>query len=162
MPDPFRNFRFEVEIDNTFTRLGFQKVSGLKESTEVIDYREGGDVDTVRKLPGMTSYEPITLERGIATDTDMQDWRRQIRDLDAAPPSPFPTSDPKGDGAVDGFRKTVFIFLRDKSNRRVKRWTVYRAWPSALEVDDLDATANDVLIERLVLQNEGIKLDSLI
>lgn len=149
--DPYRNFRFEVEIEG-FVHAGFQKVSGLKHTVEVINYREGGDNDTGRKLPGQSTFDPITLERGMSNNSDFVDWMNLIFDLD----------NEDGQGEVEGFRKDVVIFAKNKAGTRVKQWNCVLCWPSEREAGELDATANDVLIERLVLQNEGIKETNLV
>jgi phage tail-like protein len=45
-------FKFQVRWDGRVV-LGVTKVSALKRSTEVIEYREGADPSTSRKLPGV-------------------------------------------------------------------------------------------------------------
>lgn len=146
MADMYRNFKFEVEIDG-FTRAGFAKVSGLKQSTEVIEYREGGENETPHKMPGQTSFEALTLERGKSTDEDFLDWSQQIFSLDKR----------DGNQGDDLFRRQVVVHLKDKSGTRVRKWTVSEAWPSEYETGELDASGNDVLIDKIILQNEGIK-----
>jgi len=151
MTDPYRNFKFEVEI-NGFTRAGFSVVSGLSETTEDITYREGGENETPHHLPGQTTYGDVTLSRGVSTDDDFVNWREDIFNLDF-------TKGQQGDNET--FRKEVVIKLKDKSGAYVKQWTLKRAWPKELSHEDLDANANAVLIESLVLANEGIKFKSL-
>ena len=62
--DPYRNFKFKIKWDNQYV-AGLSKCSALKKTIESTDWREGGDPSTSRKLPGKTSYEPITLEAGV-------------------------------------------------------------------------------------------------
>ena len=52
--DPYRNFRFLVEIDG-IVQAGFSECSGFGSDVEVVEYREGGEPSTVRKLPGKIS-----------------------------------------------------------------------------------------------------------
>ena len=48
------NFGYLLELNGI--RAGyFTKVSGLGLTVETVEYREGGDPATVRKLPGRTS-----------------------------------------------------------------------------------------------------------
>jgi phage tail-like protein len=151
MADPYRNFQFEVEIGG-FTRAGFAKVSGLKRTTDVTEYREGGDNATPRKLPGQTKYENITLERGESYDNDFVTWCLDIFKLDGV------------DGAnppAENFRKNVTIYLKDKAGKRVKKWKVTKAWPCEEGVGDLDAGSNDVLTGTLVLCHEGYERTNL-
>ena len=69
MPDPYSNYNFLVEIDS-IAQGGFQEVSGLEVTTETVDYREGGDNLTVKKLMGkkdvksMISKGRKRLEKG--------------------------------------------------------------------------------------------------
>ncbi len=62
--DPYKNFRFLLEIDG-ITQAGFSDCSGFGSNVEVVEYREGGDAATVRKLPGKNSYPDITLKWGV-------------------------------------------------------------------------------------------------
>ena len=61
--DPFRSYHFLVEIDG-ITRAGFRECSGLDSSQDAIEYREGNEGLTSRKLPGLVKYSNITLKRG--------------------------------------------------------------------------------------------------
>lgn len=154
MSDPYRNFKFEVEVDG-FIRAGFSKVSGLKHTVESIEYREGGENETARKLPGQSKFDDVTFERGSSKDNDFVNWIQLIFNLDGA--------EGNQDNAVgDGFRKRVVVYLKDKSGTRVKKWTIQQAWPNEKGTGDLDASGNDVLIDTMVLANEGIKEENLV
>jgi phage tail-like protein len=50
LQDPYRSYNFLVEIDG-ITRAGFQECSGLDSTQDPIEYREGNEGLTVRKLP---------------------------------------------------------------------------------------------------------------
>jgi len=150
MADPYRNFKFEVEIQG-FVRAGFSKVSGLEENTEVVEYREGGDNETARKLSGQSSFGDVVLERGKSDDDDFNQWRQQI----------YNPENENGEQGTDDYKRKVVIYLKNKAGTRVKKWTVYRAWPMTKGEPDLDASANDVAIETLTLANEGIKEETL-
>ena len=75
--DPFRNCNFLVEIDG-ITQAGFSDCAGLGSSTDPVEYREGGDNTTMRKLPGMTKYTNISLKWGL-TDSRGHEIRRLFR-----------------------------------------------------------------------------------
>lgn len=145
--DPYRAFKFLVEITGSmvFAKAGFQRVSGLRASIEPIEYREGGDQDTVRKMPGLTTYEPITLERGMSEDKDM--WNLFLKSFNVE--SNSQTKDPN-------FRVSVVIKLLDRDGRVAKAWRLNRAWASDYETGDFDAESSAVMIERITLQHEGI------
>ena len=48
--DPYRNFRFRVEIDG-IDQGGFREVSIAESSQDPIEYREGTHPPTMRKIP---------------------------------------------------------------------------------------------------------------
>ena len=65
--DPYKNFRFRVLFAGVAV-AGVSKVSGIKRTIEPVQHRDGGDLSTKRISPGLTSFEPITIERGISHD----------------------------------------------------------------------------------------------
>ena len=71
--DPYKNFRFLVEIDG-IVQAGFSECSGFGSNVEVVEYREGGEPSTVRKLPGKISYPDITLKWGVTDSRELYDW----------------------------------------------------------------------------------------
>ena len=144
--DPYKSFRFEVEIagNMVFAKAGFQKVSGLSMSTEVIEYREGGDSMTVSKTPGLTSFEPITLERGMSEDGDMWAWASKLYDYKSV----SQVNSPK-------YRANMKIKLKDRDGAIVKIWEVPNCWVSSYATGEFDAQGNAVMIETITIQHEG-------
>ena len=135
--DPFRNFNFLVELDG-IAQASFTECSGLSTTTEVIENREGGDNVTVRKLPGKTSYDNISLKWGLTSSTELWDWRQQIID-----------------GNVVRKNGSIVVFDLDNSTE-VARWNFVRAWPTKWEGPTLSAKGNDIAIDTLVLAHEGL------
>src|SRR3977135_4443833 len=85
--DPYKAFRFLVYFEgSTDPVAGISKVTGLKRSSDAIEYKEGGNA-IIRKGLGRTKYEPITLERGVTTDKDFEDWANAAQVLDKGAPS---------------------------------------------------------------------------
>jgi phage tail-like protein len=80
--DPYKNFKFRVKWDGRYV-AGASKISALKRTTEVVEHREGGDASASRKSPGLTHYEPITLERGVTHDTEFEQWANKVWSLGA-------------------------------------------------------------------------------
>jgi phage tail-like protein len=148
--DPYKNFKFRVKWDGRYV-AGVSKVSGLRRRTEVIEHREGGDPSTARKSPGRTTFEAITLERGITHDVEFERWANAVWSLGA------------GQGAevsLKDFRKDVVIELYNEAGQLVLAYKVFRAWVSEYQVlPDLDANASSVAIEMLTLVNEGWERD---
>ena len=146
--DPYKNFKFRLNWDGEVV-AGVSKVSALKRSTEVVSHREGGDVSTDRHSPGKSSFDPITLERGISFDPAFEEWANLVYSTE-------------GDGAVSlaNFRKNILIEMMNLQGTVVKRYRVFRCWVSEFTaLPELDANANAIAFETLVLQNEGFERD---
>jgi phage tail-like protein len=146
--DPYKNYKFQLMWDGRVV-AGVSKVSALKRSTEVVKHREAGDNSTDRKSPGRTTYEAITLERGLTHDPEFEKWANLVH--------PY-----SGDTAMDlkTFRKDVVLLFNNERGLTVKRYNLYRCWVSEFTaVPDLDANANAVAIESLKLENEGWERD---
>ena len=60
--NPYKNFKFRIKWNGKYV-AGISKISPLKRSTEVIEYRDGANSNNIQKMPGFTKYEHITLER---------------------------------------------------------------------------------------------------
>jgi phage tail-like protein len=134
--DPFKNFRFLVEIDK-IVQAGFSECSGFGSAIEVVEYREGGDPSTVRKLPGKVSYPDITLKWGVTASSELYQWH-----LDAL------------NGAVD--RRNGSIILQDDLGGEQVRWNFFNAWPSKYDGPDFNAKGNDISVDTLVLSCEKL------
>jgi phage tail-like protein len=64
--DPLEDFSFVVNWGGT--RTGMTRVSPLRWSTSVVSHRDGANLTSSPiKAPGLTAYDPITLEREITT-----------------------------------------------------------------------------------------------
>jgi phage tail-like protein len=150
--DPYKNFKFRVKWDGRYV-AGVSKVSVLKRTTEVVEHRHGGDLSYTRKTPGQTKFEPITLERGVTHDREFELWANKIWYYGAKP----------GEGAemaLKDFRKDIIIELMNEAGQVALAYKVYRAWVSEFTaLPELDASANAVAIQALVLQNEGWERD---
>src|SRR5262245_30835158 len=106
--DPYRSFRFRVELDR-IQHGGFARVKGLNRETKVEVFREGGVNDFEHKLASLTSHGNVTLEHGLADD-QLWRWHQDV---------------------VDGriVRSPVTIVLQDESGQDQWRWIVERAFP---------------------------------
>lgn len=135
--DPYKNFNFRVEIDG-IARAAFSEVSGLESETAVIEYRVGGEPNTVRKLPGLTKYANIVLRRGITQDAELWNWRKTVID-----------------GNVE--RRNGSITLLDDDRTEVARWNFYNGWICKWEGPALNAKANEVAIETIEIAHEGLE-----
>lgn len=135
--DPYSNSRFLVEIDG-ITQAGFSDCTGFGSNVEAVEYREGGDAPTVRKLPGKVSYPDITLKWGITDSRELYDWH-----LSAV------------NGQVQ--RKNGSIILMDSTGQEKMRWNFFGAWPSKWDGPDFSAKGNDVAIDTLTVTYERLE-----
>lgn len=139
--DPLRNFRYRLEIDN-IEQAGFSEVTIGDLSTDPIEYREGDELTTVRKLNGLNKYGNITLKWGITDSTELADWHQLIVD-DATP--------------LDDARRAVVIRVQNEAGEDKAAFEILKAWPCKYDPSDLNATGNEASIDTLELCNEGIK-----
>jgi phage tail-like protein len=132
--DPYLNFRFRVEVEG-IQQAGFMECTGLGSQIEVVEYREGGDPSSVRKLPGKVSYPDITLKWGITDSQELYKWHQQV---------------------IQGnlVRKNGSVVLLDSQGNEKLRWNFFSAWPSKWTGPTLSAKGNDVAIEELTLTCE--------
>jgi phage tail-like protein len=144
--DPYKNFKFRVKWDGRYV-AGVSKVGALSRSTEVVDHREGGDPSTVRRSPGQTTYEPITLERGVTHDTEFEEWANRVWNFGAGPGAEV---------SLANFRKDIIIEMYNEAGQLVLAYKVYRCWVSEYQaLPELDASGNAVAIQSITLQHEG-------
>jgi len=143
--DPYSSLNFLVTIagvleDGRSVRASFAEVSGLDVELVPIEYRNGSENITVRKLPGLVKYNNIVLKRGITADLTLWHWIKT---------------------AVDGqvLRANGTIVLLDESRQEVMRWNFRRGWPCKLTGPVLKAKGNEIAIETLEICHEGLEIE---
>jgi phage tail-like protein len=148
--DPYKNFNFRVKWDGAYIP-DVSRISALVRSTEVVEYREGGDPNTSHKSPGRTKFEAITLERGVTDDSSFEDWAGLVWNFGAG----------LGSEESGNFRKDIYIEFYNEAGQLVRAYNVYRCWPSVYQaLPDLDAGGNAIAIEHIKLENEGWERDT--
>lgn len=135
--DPYSAFNFLVEIENV-TVAGFSECSGLNTETDAIEYRNGNDDFTVRKLPGLKKFGNITLKRGFTDSTELWEWRKRVLD-----------------GKTE--RKSGSIVLLDEAGQTALRWNFREAWPRKWAGPTLNGKNNEVAIEEMEIVHEGLE-----
>jgi phage tail-like protein len=148
--DPYKNFKFRVKWDGRYV-AGVSKVGALKRTTEMVEHRVGGDPSTVRKSPGQTKYDAISLERGVTHDKEFEQWANKVWQYGSGLGSEVSLRD---------FRKDLIIEVYNEAGQLAVAYKVYRCWPSEFQaLPELDASANAVAIQTLKLENEGWERD---
>jgi len=139
--DPLEDFSFQVNWGGS--RSGMMRVSPLRWSTAVVSHRDGSNLtNSPQKAPGLTTYEPITLEREIVQgDLDFQLWASEVVSMA---------------GGGSGYRRDITITLLDGQRNPVVVFKLRNCWPSAYEaISELNADTSHVAIERLTLEYDS-------
>lgn len=136
--DPYRNFRFKVEIDG-ISVASFAEASIPDSTTDPVEYREGMDSPYSRKLSGPTKYGNLTLKKGLTDSMDLYNWRKLVEES----------------GAIKA-RKSISLILLDEEGKDKARWNIFEAWPTKYSATAFDAKANAVVIESIDLALEKI------
>jgi phage tail-like protein len=134
--DPYSAFNFIVEIDGVVVG-GFAECGGLGTETDIVEYRNGDEDITVRKLTGKAKYPQISLKRGFTDSRELWEWRKLV---------------------ITGHteRKSGTIQLLDEARQPALKWNFREGWPSKWEGPAFNAKNNDVAIETLEIAHEGL------
>lgn len=132
--DPLQKYKFRLTIPGLPSEIGFQTVQGLNLEVGVTEYSEGG-YDYAHKLPGKPKVGEVTCERGVYADSTLS--------------SLIQTTLTNPD-----FRQTIIIEHLDRFGNAAKTYKLAEAWVSKWEGADLDASSDDVAIEKLTIQFE--------
>lgn len=142
--DPYKNFKFRIIMDDKPV-LGVSKAGALKRTTEVVKHRCGGENSVDHKSCGRTTYDGLTLERGVTHDREFEGWANKVH--------PF-----SGDAGMDlvDYKKDLTLEVMNEKGHVAFRYTLYHCWVSEYtSVPDLDANANAVAIETIKIEMEG-------
>jgi phage tail-like protein len=143
--DPYAGYNFEVIVtgisdDGKAVRGSFAEASGLEAAQDPIEYRNGSEDITVRKMPGLKKFTNITLKRGITGDLAFWNW------------------------IVEGMNGTVVrtegsILLLNENRQEVMRWNFKRGWPCKFTGPGLNAKNNEIAMETVEICHEGLSID---
>jgi phage tail-like protein len=146
--EPYKNFRFRVKWDEKYV-LGVSSVSPLTQTVDTVTHREGGDPNIQYIGPGLVSFAPVTMERGITWDMAFEKWARTVFEVGAL-----------GQPSLKDFRKLLTLEVNNESGQPVRRYFLYDCWVSEVEfLPQLDANSAGYAMERLVIQYKGCERD---
>jgi len=137
--DPLASFNFIINIEGV--TAGFSEVGGLTTETDVVEYRNGDEDITVRKIPGKRKYTNLSFKRGYCVNAkDLWEWRKSV---------------------IEGRtqRRSGTITLLDESRKPAMIWHFFEAWPNKWAGPAFNAKNNDIAIEELELAHEGLALE---
>jgi len=143
--DPYASHQFEIVItgisdDGTAVKGSFSECTGLDVSMDPIEYRNGSEDFTPRKIPGLKKFPNIVLKRGIIGDLTFWNWILEGMN-----------------GAVH--RTEGAIVLIDEAKNEVMRWHFKRGWPTKFTGPALNAKTNEIAMETLEIAHEGLSID---
>ena len=138
--DPLVGFHFAVELQGTVTGY-FTECSGLGSEHEVIEHKviTEGCQELVIKVPGRLKWDNITLKRGITSNMEIWNWRKQVED-----------------GQVEAARRNGSVIMYNQELKEMARWNFERAWPSKVTGPTPKADSNEIGIEELTITHEYI------
>mgnify|MGYP001066237213 CR=1 FL=1 len=134
------SFGLEIEGESVGT---FQKCTGITTKNEIItENKSKHGKSIVQKQPGSLAVGDITLERGYTDNMDLYNWRDEIVN-----------------GNVSTNRKDCSVVVYNVKDEEVARFNIFDCWPAELSGPELDASSNDIAIEKVVLACERIERD---
>jgi len=148
--DPIKVFRYRVLVPGWDQGAGFSECLGLNVENDVVEYREGGMLDTPQKSPGLQKFGDITLRRGQffsgkSRDSEFIIWCQSVNRVTL------------GLGGTDlVLRKELVIRQYNNRNEAVVDWYIKEAWPRTYKpMSDMNGNSSENSIEELVLTHEG-------
>src|ERR1700726_3773356 len=143
--DPYPAYNFELLVtgisdDGKAVKGSFMEVSGLGVEMPPIEYRNGSEDITVRKIPGLKKFTNITLKWGETGSLIFWNWILQGMN-----------------GQIQ--RTNGSIVVLDEQRQEVMRWNFTRGWPCKYTGPGLNAKNNEIAIDTLEICHEGLSID---
>lgn len=128
---------------------GVKRVSGLNLTIAANEIREGGNALHRYANPDRATWDPITLEQGLALDKTLEEWAMAAVEFLRT-----------GSGGEFGsVKRNLFIDVWDPRVHKevpVRRYLVFNAWVSRFQaIPQLDAMASEVALLTVELTHEG-------
>lgn len=142
---PYSQFNYRVSwdgLDENSFQAGFQEVSGLGLEITVQEYRAGNFTEnTPIKITGLNKVTDVTLKRGLIGSLDLYTWLNEVRN-----------------GSQDQLKTVNIKLMSEDRNTIAQEWKLTAARPMKYTGPTLNATANEVAAEELVLCAERIDI----
>lgn len=131
-------FYFSVSISKAGDAdAAFQEVSGIGSQIETESYAEGGENRFTYQLPKAVTHPKLVLKRGIANNTSsLFKWCKSV--LEGGFNQPIAT-------------KSIYVILLNAEAQPARKWSFANAYPVNWEVENFNATKNEVAIEKIEL-----------
>lgn len=130
--DPYGAFNFQLLIDGV-AEGHFTECTGLGMRVEAIAYREAGNNQAVRRIPGRVEYSDVILRYGLTDSLDLWNWLRAV-----------------AQGVVERKNVSVVMLASDGATEAL-RWNLLNAWPAEWRGAPLRALSQEIAIEQMRL-----------
>lgn len=164
--NPLRTYVFRVRLDGAATAVaGVRRVSGLSTSVQAHEIWSGGNSLHRYASPDRATWDPITLEQGLALDDSLELWARACLEYltTGVAPADVPVKrnvvievwDPHGPGEDMLFGEPTGTAPIAVPRRR-RDYLVINAWVSKFQaLPALDAMSNEVGLLTVELTHDG-------
>ena len=143
---PYTQFNFLVDIgtgDTSGPDAGFEEVTGLESTLDVIEYRNGNSKEnSVIKLTGLNKAADVTMKRGVIGSLSLYQWFNDIRN-----------------GNQNALRTVVISLQNEDHSEIVMTWKLLRARIIKYSGPALNGKGTDVAMEEMVLAYERLELE---
>ncbi len=138
--DPYRSYSFKLNIQGV-TEAHFTECAGMGIKIDVVEYREAGNNQVVRKLPGRVHYGEITLRYGLTDSRQLWDWlMTSVK------------------GKVERRNVSIIMLGADGADTSPGlQWNLTQAWPCEWRGAKLDALGHEAAIETLTLAYDTLE-----
>lgn len=143
--DPYPSYNFEVVVtgissDGKAVKGSFMEASGLGVEIAPIEYRNGSEDITFRKIPGLKKFTNLVFKWGVTGDLAFWNW--VVEGMNGLP-----------------HRTEGSVVLLNENRQEVMRWNFKRAWPCKWTGPGLNAKNNEIAMETLEICHEGLETD---
>ena len=143
---PYTGFNFLVDLGDGNAEgpaAGFQEISGIGQSIEVVEYRNGNSKENaVMKITGLNKALDITLKRGLIGALNLYQWLDDIRN-----------------GNQAALRTVTISLQNEDQSHNVMVWKLLRARIIKHSSGAFNARASDLAMEELVLAYERLEME---
>jgi phage tail-like protein len=143
---PYTQFNFLVDIgtgDTSGPDAGFEEVTGLESTVDVIEYRNGNSKEnSVIKLTGLNKATDVIMRRGVIGSLALYEWFNEIRN-----------------GNQNAYRTVTISLQNEDHSEVVMTWRLLRARIIKHSSGPLNGKGTDVAMEEIVLAYERLELE---
>jgi phage tail-like protein len=138
--DPLPAFNFKIDVTGKMTGF-FTEISGIGSEHEIIEHKvmTSAGQEVVKKIPGRLKWNDITLKRGITSNMDAWEWRKQVET-----------------GGIQDARFPGSIYMLNQKGDPVAQWDFLNGWPSKVSGPAPKADGNEVGVEEFTIVVEYI------